>query len=445
MSRAYIIYMTGKFNSASTATDLQTLTEEYSSKLNVDFDGVYKSRVSDADVYRRMLAIKNKADFADSVAVKAAFDEACVMSAVENSATFEAYAELLTVHSDILGVDISNLSEEEISATASILFKNDYELACDLAGAFDEAVCAAMFNLASREEAEALIEKYKNHIDLPSQYGKSGTSAKEKRLALYKKIENETDFETYDDISDFIDDFYDNYDDGNKGGSLGGGSYGGSGKTTAVVQITPPSVPVSEPVQSGTSQLTPATNFKDLAGFEWALEAIEALANSKVILGVSENSYEPARSITREEFVKMAVIAFDIPMEGSAEFTDVPHDAWYRPYVMSACNSGIVEGMGDGSFGTGRGITRQEMAVIMNRIISIKGIEAAKDGALEFDDSQNIALWAEDAVNVLTANKILNGVSRTHFAPGEGVNRAMAAKAVYGLGEFIHKQEGADK
>lgn len=441
--------ITDQFVSAEmdTASELQALTEQYGDKLNIAFDGIYTQAKSETDVYEKMLAAKAEKDFSDSTQIKAAFDEACVLSVLSVAGNTESYAKLLTDNASVLGIDLSALSSSEIQAVSTLLMKQSFQTTGKLNAVFDETVCAAKFNGASRDKAEALIEAYSDYITVPSEYHQSGTTAEEKRLALYKKIENKTDFASYSDISGFIKDFYDSYGSAS-GGSAGGGSTGGSSWGGGSVSGGyAPSSPVADSAKtettgSVTSQLTPATNFNDLTGYEWAFEAIEYLANQKIILGVSSESYEPERDITREEFVKMIVEAFDIPTDTSASFSDVPAGAWYREYVSSACASGIVEGVGNGVFGTGRSITRQEMAVIMSRIIQSKNITAS-EGDLVYEDAADVADWAKTAVGELSAAGILNGVGDNRFAPNDSVNRAMAAKAVYQLMNFTENQGGA--
>ncbi|MEE1014132.1 MAG: S-layer homology domain-containing protein [Clostridia bacterium] len=437
--------ITEQFVSAEmdTASELQTLTEQYSDVLNIAFDGIYTQVKSVSDVYEKMLAAKAEKDFSDSTQIKAAFDEACVLSALSVVGNTESYAKLLTDYASVLGVDLSELSSDEVLAASALLMKKSLQTTGELKAVYNETVCAAKFNVASRNKAEALIAAYSDYITIPSAYQQSGATAEEKRLALYKKIESKTDFTSYSDISGFIKTFYDSYN-GGSGGSTGGGSSWGGGSIGGGYA---PSSPVAnsaeaEPTGNATSQLTPATNFTDLAGYEWAFEAIEYLANQKIILGVSSESYEPERDITREEFVKLIVEAFDIPTDTSASFSDVPVGAWYREYVSSACASGIVEGVGDGSFGTGRSITRQEMAVIMSRIIKSKNITALKDD-LAYEDAADVADWAKTAVGELSGAGILNGVGDNRFAPNDSVNRAMAAKAVYQLMNFTENQGGA--
>ena len=54
-------------------------------------------------------------------------------------------------------------------------------------------------------------------------------------------------------------------------------------------------------------------SFSDVSGEHWAKEAVEALADKGIISGFGDGSFKPDNNVTREEFVKMAVVAFGIP------------------------------------------------------------------------------------------------------------------------------------
>ena len=56
----------------------------------------------------------------------------------------------------------------------------------------------------------------------------------------------------------------------------------------------------------------------------------------------------------------------------AADFSDVERNAWYAPYIAAAQKNGFISGVGDGMFGVGRNITRQDMAKILYGIMHDK-------------------------------------------------------------------------
>ncbi len=202
---------------------------------------------------------------------------------------------------------------------------------------------------------------------------------------------------------------------GGGGGSLGSDS---SNSFPAAVEVKP-----SEPE-------TESRPFIDLADYAWAEEYIHDLYKAAVISPAADQRFRPGDSITREEFVKLVVGALNIQNSGAmCSFSDVGESDWYYPYVASACAAGIIRGYEDNSFGTGRKITRQEIAAILYRAAQACGIEmkAAGDGN-GFLDGADIDDYAKDAVAALQAAGIINGDENGAFRPQDHAVRAEAAK-----------------
>ena len=208
---------------------------------------------------------------------------------------------------------------------------------------------------------------------------------------------------------------------GNGGG--GGGVAGGyRPSATAVPTVQPTAEPTSEPTLQPTAN--PGNNgktFDDLHGYEWAESAIEKLYSRDIVNG-DQNKYDPARSIKREEFVKMIISAFNIPLMGDAEFTDVPKEAWYSVYIAAAAEAGIVKG-NQGAFGVGLPISRQDAAVMLARALSIDGSAEEQP----FTDEDEIADYAVNAVKALAEMKVLEGYDDGAFRPKNTLTRAEAA------------------
>lgn len=195
---------------------------------------------------------------------------------------------------------------------------------------------------------------------------------------------------------------------------------------------------VSLPSVSAPAQDTPNV-FGDIASYEWASEAINYLAKNNVISGKANGIFAPSDYITREEFAKIAVMAFvGYTDANNSGFNDVGVDSWYAPYVAKAKETGLVTGIGDGTFGVGRCITREDIAVILCRAASLKGISLT-NGTSSFADSAMISDYAKSSVDTLYSSKIINGTPDGSFNPKAFATRAEAAKMLY---EIIKKGGG---
>ena len=96
--------------------------------------------------------------------------------------------------------------------------------------------------------------------------------------------------------------------------------------------------------------------------------------------------FVPNEFISREEFAKLIVCAFDFYDEtAECNFEDVKGD-WSYKYVASLYNKGITSGMSESVFGKGYNITREDMAVLCANAASITA-----DGEADFKDKDTIA------------------------------------------------------
>ncbi|MCT4621789.1 MAG: S-layer homology domain-containing protein [Marinisporobacter sp.] len=181
--------------------------------------------------------------------------------------------------------------------------------------------------------------------------------------------------------------------------------------------------------------------FKDLAGYEWAKEAIEAMAKGKIINGRKAGIFDPSANITRAEFATLVTKMMGYPTEEmNLSFRDVSKDAWYYDYVGAAYKNGLINGRSETIFDPNGNITRQEMAVIVAKVLEKKGYEKANLDHLNiFEDTENIARWAKNSVSLCVKEKVISGMGDGNFAPKENANRAQAATMLYKIYNLINK------
>ena len=217
-----------------------------------------------------------------------------------------------------------------------------------------------------------------------------------------------------------------------KEGSAGSSSGGTSSRPT-VSQKPEVSVPQDNPdvINPPAEEDNPVSNFKDLAGNEWAVEAINTLFEKGIISDNDEKIFRPNDNVTREEFVKMIVEALDLVHEQyETDLKDVDKNAWYYPYVATAVEKGIILGDENGAFRVGEKISRQDMAVIIIRVIT--KLEHPYDiNGTKFADDAEISDYAKDAMYAARSLSIINGVGENKCAPKGTATRAMAAKVIY--------------
>lgn len=205
--------------------------------------------------------------------------------------------------------------------------------------------------------------------------------------------------------------------------SSGGSSSGGS-KISFV-----PSVSDTNLHNTNTNLIS----FADINNASWAREAIENLVRKGIIKGYDDGDFKPNNFVTREEFVKIIVMAFDLKLSDlDAGFSDVSKDFWAYKYINCAKENSVVNGISDKKFGIGLNITRQDMAVIISNALSLKGKDIQKSDMI-FADDDSISAYAKDAVYKLKNANIIKGYDDNTFKPFANATRAEAAQMIYNV------------
>ena len=217
---------------------------------------------------------------------------------------------------------------------------------------------------------------------------------------------------------------------GGSGGGGGGGAGAGTGTSTLPGYVE---TDVKEEVKVEEEPVVTTNTFADLPESHWAYENVMKLKELGVIDGVGDNKFNPSGIVTREQFLKMLVEATATPDSANAvKFADVDSSAWYAPYVAAGVDAGLINGITDDTFGVGSEIKRQDMAVMIARILNGKNIPVTQTAEV-FDDDNSISGYAKDAVYKVRDAGIINGYNNNQFSPATSLTRAEAATVIIKL------------
>ena len=114
--------------------------------------------------------------------------------------------------------------------------------------------------------------------------------------------------------------------------------------------------------------------FKDVTRSYWGFKQIARCVGAGFFVGVSSDTFGVANNMTRAQFCQMIYQIYKnddevMTCHKQAEFIDVRMGTWYYEAVTACAESEIVSGMGDGTFNPDSPISRQDVAVIMMRIL----------------------------------------------------------------------------
>lgn len=228
---------------------------------------------------------------------------------------------------------------------------------------------------------------------------------------------------------------------GSSSGEGSGGPSGGPGggpitnNPSGITESGPGNTGISgNPSDDDKNDDTPV--FSDIGSVPWAEESITALYKAGIINGKDESNFAPNDYITREEFLKMILLCANVTVNDNAQttFIDVNKGDWYYEIIASAQGQGLVNGVSNVRFGVGENITRQDMSVMIVRLISSLGMELdlSSDNS-KFTDDAEIASYASVSVYTMKRAGIINGYEDGSFEPNAYATRAEAAKITYAL------------
>jgi len=180
--------------------------------------------------------------------------------------------------------------------------------------------------------------------------------------------------------------------------------------------------------------------FKDVTNenFGWAKEEIEYLADKGIISGDGKSKFNPGKSITREEYIKIIITMLGVKV-GNKENSGFKDDGlisnWAKPYITKAKEMEIIDGYGDNVFKPKGKISREEMVVIFVKALIRQGktkLENVDDQeGLTFSDKDKISKWAKKYIMLAVKNNMLKGNEENKFnAKGMGT-RAEVAIMIY--------------
>lgn len=372
----------------------------------------------------------SKVTYTDENTINAAFDAiyANKTAAVLKQNASSLYIDISALNeaescgADVSGIISSVLSEKRYDASTVGEFSESFSKNLDL-------VCGIR-TAQTVDNIEDIITKLK---ELVSNYSLLGSlTYAQKRAAFEYMLNNKLTAADLEGINSLVAkaaaEALANTPAPTPGGGSGGGSGGGGGGTSGgYAKVGTPEAKGDAPAEKMSAA------FSDLEDFEWAKQAISSLAAINCISGKAEGIFAPNDSITREEFVKIAVVAFGMYKEGAkTSFADVPEEGWFFSYVASAVDAGIISGIDEKNFGTGQLIKREDMAVIIYRAMVKLGAKLTEDGVyIEFNDEFKFSDYAFEAVRELTKSGIVNGTDTNEFMPDANSTRAEAAKMLY--------------
>lgn len=404
-------------------------------QLGFDFEGFFD--IKDENVIESVRGKINNEETLDEIILM--LNEVVFLNTVNRSdeleKVFEEYDEKweLNFKNNIFYEDVLKEAVIKEDAFEKIEKCKDFKTVEELRDAIDEKFAAAYFSFITPGMIEDALGKIaeKAGLDGEEEYERylEMSENSSKKTAINKAFGD--NFESYEDIYDGFMNAYKKGTKSTSGSSSGGSSGGGSKKNSGGNKITIPNVPVIPEIPT-VEEAVKEYEYADSDNALWAKTAISELTKAGIVTGYEDGKFGVLKSITREEFLKMLLLALDLTDENAeCEYSDVLTTDWYYKYVATATKHGIALGLGEGRFGAGMPVTREQMATFILRAADVKEINLNGSDATVFKDDDKISDYAKEAVYKAKNAGIINGLPDGNFNPGAYATRAEAAKMIY--------------
>ena len=172
-----------------------------------------------------------------------------------------------------------------------------------------------------------------------------------------------------------------------------------------------------------------ALSFSDVAPEHWAYEDISLLTDTGIINGMGDGTYAPEETLTRGQYIKLVTSVMGCAAQNDGfTVTDVPAEHWVYPYMTEAFSRGILlqSDLSAGAFRPDEPVDRQTAALWMIRALGMvyENVQPA------FTD---VAADSSELARALATSQrlgLIQGYPDGSFRPASTLTRAEAAAII---------------
>lgn len=170
--------------------------------------------------------------------------------------------------------------------------------------------------------------------------------------------------------------------------------------------------------------------FHDVLRRDWFAEAVEYAVEAGIVQGTGANSFSPQQVMTRAMMVTMLYRMAGSPEISTVEtpFTDVASERYYYEAVLWGYETGIVRGMTEDSFRPENTLTREQLVTMLHRYCGTPEPGGGPELLDQFSDRDKIHSFGEKALIWAVEQDLIRGMGNGTVAPDEGATRAQMAQ-----------------
>lgn len=328
------------------------------------------------------------------------------------------YADFMSFEADEFLAESDEMKKEWENVFKAQIFSDE-----SFEKTMEKAKILALFNIKGRDASDEVIALFiEEDVDLED--------FNELSEYYQGKVFSAIAENTYLDLDELIEDFLEETsnqleEENDKGSSSGGGGGGGGSSSSKAGNLA--FAADADAAESDKFSFLDTVN-------HWGEAEIKEMAAKGIINGFDDGNFCPDQKITRAEFTKLIAGLLKLPEMSGNVFSDVDSEQWFAPFVYSAKENGLINGVSENLFAPHKNITREDAAVILKRVLEKSNVKY--EGKAAFSDENEIADYAKDAVLSLAYGEIIRGADGK-FNPKNNLTRAEAAALLCRISKII--------
>jgi hypothetical protein len=177
-------------------------------------------------------------------------------------------------------------------------------------------------------------------------------------------------------------------------------------------------------------------DYVDIQG-HWVERTADIFTKLRIIEGYADGTFKPDASIKRAEFAVILNRVFEIQGDNSSGI--VLNDiggSWAKDAIQNLVATGVIHGYEDGTFRPNNTITREEMVVMISRILNLNSVpmDTSKGNFNDLNDS-----YAANEIQAVAQAGVFSGKGNGVFDPKGNATRGEALQIILNMLE-LHPQ-----
>lgn len=180
--------------------------------------------------------------------------------------------------------------------------------------------------------------------------------------------------------------------------------------------------------------------FEDVPQDAWYRNAVEFCYFEHYMNGTSDTTFAPNAQFTREMFVTVlaAIDKADTSAYTEPTFDDVAAGQWYTAPIEWAAANNFTAGKGNGKFGVGETVTREQVAQFLYNYAKIREIDVTVSAELgEYVDAAEVDAWAAQGMSWAVGAGLISGKEGSRLDPRGTATRAEVAVMIMRFCEYV--------